>query len=69
MKTIIKVVIQLKNDETVTYGGDGDYRWFALPNESGDLVIYRDHANMLSSQPIAVFAAGEWRAAETEWVE
>lgn len=46
----------------------------AEPNEHGDLVVYRTHANMLAAQAnmlaaqtMASYAAGHWLSHEMVW--
>lgn len=67
MKVIVEAGKAVDGTFVIKQFTGGDYIWTAEPNEHGDLVVYRNHINMLSPQPIASFAAGEWSFHETVW--
>ena len=55
----MKVKIYFK-DQPVIEHEDDHYIIIAEPNANGDLIVYRDHLNLLERQPIASYAAGGW---------
>ena len=55
----MRVEVQMRDGSTKILESDG-YVLFAEPNDHGDLIVYRNHINMITPQPIASFAAGEW---------
>lgn len=58
--------VKLKNGTVEDHKDYEDGCWLnAEPNRNGDLVIYRNHSNMLSPHPIVSYAAGEWSAMHT----
>lgn len=63
---MMKIKVWMKDGAAKEHGG-GDYVMVAEPNEHGDLIIYRNHLNMITPQPVASYAAGEWSRHETTW--
>jgi len=62
------LLIKLATGKVVEFEDTG-YILTAEPNDHGDLIVYRDHLNMITPRSIASYAVGEWISHETVWDE
>jgi len=64
----MKVRVQIRKGVFVTHEFEG-YIVTAKPNEYGDLIVWRDHSNMITPQCMASYAAGQWLTHDIIWEE